>query len=436
MTEVASFSILALTVGLSLARPKLGPLRIHHSSAAVIGALLVLALHLLPWQRAVASLGMLARPLATIVSLMTITLIAEEARLFSSLARWIAVRAGGSGKRLFAYLFFAGTLVGSLFTNDAAVIIFTPLVFNLIDEVGDRRWSPRQKIPFYFSVLYVANVVGALVTSNPINVIVASIFKVSFIEYAAWMAIPALVSVLVSFAGIRMWFRNDIPNAYRVPAATVATGPVDRFRIACSVVLTLVLAGFFSESFTGVPVWLVSVLGALALILVRARFRPGSIVPLLRGVGWDVIVFVAGIFLVARSLNEVGFTRAVSAMLARAVGTDLLSLSFATGLMSAFSSALMNNHPTADAMSWVIRDLGASDFDSKMLALSALIGGDLGPKMLPIGSLAALLWFSILRNHRVHIPYSLYIRLGIPVSLIAVLLSLAMLNIEIWWATT
>jgi len=280
-------------------------------------------------------------------------------------------------------------------------------------------------------VLYVANVVGAFVISNPINIVVSSLFNVGFAEYARWMIIPAIVSVILSFIGIRFFFKKAIPLRYRQPERVFTDRGSRKFRIVCGAVLGLTLIAFFSESATGLPTWLVALLSALSLVAVNGA-RGNSPIPILRQVSWDVIVFVVGIFIVAMGLRNAGLTARLGELITWLAGADTSKLTFATGLLAAGCSSIINNHPTADMMSWVIRGFSGPALQTKMLVFSALIGGDLGPKMLPIGSLAAMMWFGILRKKGVNIPYGLYIKIGIPVTLIAILLSIMTLNAELY----
>ncbi|HUQ94047.1 MAG TPA: ArsB/NhaD family transporter [Bryobacteraceae bacterium] len=433
--DVAALSILAVTVGIALGRPRIGAIQVHHSHAAIIGASLCLVTGLVPLDLGWHALQVLARPLVTIVSLMVMTLVAERLGLFALLGRGIARAAGGSGRRLFTYLFFAGALTGALFTNDAAVLILTPLVCDLIREIETDQWRESNKLPYYFAVLYVANLVGALVISNPINLIVSSIFGISFLEYAAWMALPALLSVFTSYFGLLWFFRDAIPERFEYsgrrdwPERNAATLWI------CAATLLLTLVGFFTGNLAGIPLWAVAAAGALGLTALYST-RPGSnLTAILRGVGWDVIVFVVGIFIVAYGLRAAGLASQLGRLLQALAGTSLSALSSVTAISAAVCSSVMNNHPTANIMAMVIDDFGKPAAESKLLALSALIGGDLGPKMLPIGSLAALLWFRMLRDRGVTVSHRLYIRIGIPVTLCAVALSVTVLNLEyILWS--
>ena len=432
MQSAAAFSILALTVGLSLRRPFVWRLQIQPPVAALIGACLTIALGLVSFPELVDILRLLRFPVVTLVSLMAMTLVAEQAGLFRLLALRVAAMANGDGRKLFGYLFFAGTITGTFFTNDAAILIFTPMVFALIEDVAEPSWTQANKVPYYFAVLYIANLVGPLVISNPINIIVASIFGIGFVEYAAWMLLPAIVSIVTSFLGLRYFFRRAIPASYRLPArgSLPLTPKSFTFMVVIGVVLLLTLLGLFTEQWTGLPAWLVAAIGAVTLLVLSGAITRAPITPVISGIGWDVIVFVLGIFVVANGLRNVGLTDQIGRILIDPSSPNLFHATIVTGFVAAAFSAIMNNHPTASIMALAIQDLALAPEESTMLAFAALIGGDLGPKMLPIGSLAALLWFRMLRTRGVPISYALYVKVGIPVTLVAVALSLLTLNLE------
>ena len=168
----------------------------------MFGATLTVAVGLLSPFEAWEVLEFLASPVLTIVSLMIITIVASRAGFFQILAWRLATSAGGNSRSLLARLFFAGTITGTLFTNDAAVLIFTPMVYQLVEEIQEPTWTDANRVPFYFAVLYVANLVGALVISNPINIIVADWFGIGFVEYAFWMVVPSVVSMIVTYYGL------------------------------------------------------------------------------------------------------------------------------------------------------------------------------------------------------------------------------------------
>src|SRR3972149_6846134 len=150
---------------LSLPQPRIGTIRLHHGWAAPLGALLMLALLPDSMQNIlIPSLKVLARPIVIIISLMVIPLLARRAGLFDWILGAIARRAKGDGRKLFFWLFLVGVLTGAIFTNDAAVLILTPLVCLM-----SRTWTGLKPVPYLFAVLNIANLVCRLLLEKKIN---------------------------------------------------------------------------------------------------------------------------------------------------------------------------------------------------------------------------------------------------------------------------
>ena len=94
------------------------------------------------------------------------------------------------------------------------------------------------------------------------------------------------------------------------------------------------------------------------------------------------------------------------------------------GTVSALGSALLNNHPMAILNVLTLAELPDA---TKQHVLAALIGGDLGPRLLPTGSLAGLLWLQSLSREGVQIGLARFVGVGFALTLPTLVLSLLML---------
>lgn len=423
--------LLAATISLALVQPRIGRFHLHHGWAAWLGAGAAILTGLVPVDLATNSMINLLTPVATITGLMVITAVSDQAGLLEVQGRWLARLANGSPVRLFTLLFVTGAAMGSVFTNDAAVLLLTPLAVSLSDGVADETWSVESRLPLVFAVLHIGNLCGPLVISNPINIIVAKLFDISFTTYAEWMILPALASMVVTYIGLRWHFRRTFPASCK-PALEPSGATVDPTLLRiCGVVIVLTLIGFFSEDMTGVPTWPIAVGGALVLLVATATRGTSPIMVLRTRVGWDVLAFVTGIFLVVLGARNAGLAGHLSQVLEWAGAKEALTGIFPTAFIAGTLSSLMNNHPTADLMVWAVKDLALDPRTENIRVFAALIGGDLGPKMLPVGSLAALMWFRMLRERGIDVRYRDYIRIGVPVTLAAILVSCAVLALEV-----
>ncbi len=420
MNEALAYSTLALTVGLAISRPRLGlrAFRFTPGTAALVGVTVLLFAGVLSLDDLITSARIQWRPLLALTCIMAMTGVVREIGAFDRLALRIEAYARGtSPTRAFTVVFALSVITPSLLNNDAAILLLTPLVIVLTRRLYPGRPALTQAFAF---AVFLAPGVAPFVISNPMNMIVAEFAGISFNGYAAVMLPISIAGALLTYAVLRVCFRRELASTIATPA--VVTMPPRHAAERPAVVLLLaVFAAYPVMAAFGGPIWLVSLAGAAACLALAWRYRVAPARKVFGHVSPDILVFLWGVFLVVVGLKHVGLVDRLAALYRVAPAGSLEEIGI-VGTVAAIGSALVDNHPMS-----ILNMMALGEHGGSRGLLAALIGGDIGPRLLPIGSLAGLLWIDLLRRAGVEISIGKFFKLGTMVLVPTLAVSLGML---------
>lgn len=365
------------------------------------------------------------------VAIILISLILDEAGFFEWAALHVARWGGGSGKRLFALVVLLGAAVSSLFANDGAALILTPIVIAMLRALG---YGTKATLAFVMAAGFIADTASLpLVVSNLVNIVSADFFKLGFANYALVMVPVDLAAIVGTLGALLLFFGRDIPADYdlgqlRAPGDAIRDRATFR---AGWVVLALLLAGFFLLEPLGVPVSATAAAGALVLIGIAARGQVIQTRKVIRGAPWQVVIFSLGMYLVVYGLKNAGLTTYIAAALDWAAQGGVWGAAFGTGFMAAILSSILNNMPTVLVGALSVDATHATGAVREAMIYANVIGCDLGPKITPIGSLATLLWLHVLGQKDIRIGWGYYCRVGAMLTIPILAITLGALALRI-----
>jgi arsenical pump membrane protein len=241
--------------------------------------------------------------------------------------------------------------------------------------------------------------------------------------------LPALAGGLVTYAALRVMFRGVLdatatatatasasPSASGSGSAGAGTHTRARARVLLGLLVTVL--SYPVVSWFGGPVWVVAVCGAAVLLGLASKAGHRPVAVLREEVHLDVLLFLVAVLVLSLGLRNVG----VVGHLSHAYdGASPLRI----GILSAAGSAVLNNHPMANLNMLALVPGGATADPRSVLA--ALVGGDLGPRLFPMGSLAGLLWLEMLRRSGVEVSVRKFVLVGVVATVPALFVCLALL---------
>lgn len=365
-------------------------------------------------------LGETSGILLFLFGMMLITGIVDRAGLFDLLAERCAVLARGNGFALYVLLFLLGAAVTTVLSLDVTVIMMTPIVYAVTRRRG------IEPLPFMFAIAFVANTASlALPVSNLTNLLLYEQLHLSFTEFAAVMWFPNLVALLTNLAMFLWLFRKRIPR--HLPDNREDDEPLRRsatrsWQWISGAVLCLSLGALIWCGVVGWPLWWAAMAGAALAVILASATRRLTVEHVVADVSWPLFVFVISMTVLVRGIEHTW----LDALRVQAP-TSVAGIVVSGVLAGAVGSNIINNVPMTVLAGPVIAQL--PETQQSTMAYAVLVGTNIGPALTTYGSLATMLWLTLIRKRGIEITTRSYLAVSfatVPIILITTALSL-------WW---
>lgn len=427
-----------LTIGFIFWRPN-----VNEAIPATAGAIVVL----LSGSVTFADLGHITDAISgaaiTIMATIVMAIVLESFGFFHWAAAQLVEKARGSGIRLFWLTNLFCFLMTLFVNNDGSILITTPILLMLLQRMGLRN---HQKIPFLLSGALIATAASAPIgVSNIVNLIALKIVQMDLYMQTAMMFVPATLGLLLLSLLLFLVFYRAIPA--KLPPAGRWTHyqgshplqdeqPSKYDPVLMRNILLFVFGirlSLFAASFIHFPVPLMAVIGSVILLTwrwIRLRISPAD---MLKKTPWNIFIFAFGMYVIIYGLNNIGLTDMLTELLQPIVSGSLLHASVLMGGLLSVMSNVFNNHPALMVGTITLTNMGLDPLTLKIAYLASVIGSDIGSLLLPIGTLATLMWMHIVKKGGVKITWGQYLKVTIVVIPITVIFTLVVLYFWVNW---
>lgn len=379
--------------------------RMNRATIALVGATALIILGAISLEEAYAAVD--PNIILLLFSAMVINVNLSLGGFFRLATSWI-VRWARSPRLLLGFIIAIAGLLSALFLNDIVVLMFTPLVLEIVLALK------RNPIPYLVGLVTAANIGStATITGNPQNMLIGLSSQISYVTFTSYLAPVAVAGLGIAWGVLVLVYRQEFNGE---PFAERAKLPAHHYRplLRKSLFATsLMLVAFI----LGAPIPLAT-LGAAALLLTTRRLKPSRV---FRELDWSLLVFFSALFVVTGAIEVTGFSDELFAV-ARPIADRSVAV------LSAVAAVLSNMISNVPAV-MLFRPLIPGFSDPQRAWLTLAMATTLAGNLTLLGSVANLIVAETAKSQGVQLSFVEYLKAGVPITLLTLTAGIFWLSI-------
>ncbi|MBQ1614544.1 MAG: ArsB/NhaD family transporter [Selenomonas sp.] len=396
--------------------------KIHRTVAAMLGATSMILLGILSQETALHHIDF--NTLGLLVGMMVLVGVTSHTGLFDYVAIKAAKVAKAEPKRILIYLALITAVFSAFLDNVTTVLLMVPVTFSITQKLH------LKANPFLLTQIISSNIGGtATLIGDPPNIMIGSAVKeLTFMAFIENLAPIAILNLIIVIFIVEIIYKKGLHTKPELQADLMAMDEhkalKDRRLLKKSLfVLTLVILGFFTHSFTHIESSMIALTGGFLLLLLAGGSHH-LVESAMKSVEWATIFFFIGLFIAVGGLIETGIIGSMASHAVELTGGDVTSTSLLVLWLSAIVSSVLDNIPFVATMIPLIQNMGAMGVSNlEPIWWSLALGACLGGNGTLVGASANLIVAGLAAERGVKITFINYFKIGFPIMLLTIVLS-------------
>ena len=385
--------------------------KVHRALVAIAGAVLLIALHVIPFDTAMGHLDL--NTLGVLFGMMLFVAVVKLSGIFEYMAVKCAHAAKGSPWKIMMLFVLLTAVFSAFLDNVTTVLLMGPVTLTLCKLL---RVNP---VPFFIAEILASNIGGtATLIGDPPNIMIGSAAGFEFADFIVYDAPVVLVILALLLVAFYFMYGRKMHADAEATAEVMDLAPADYIKdrrlLRISVgMMVLVVAGFMLHGALGLESSVIA-LGAAAIILLVSR---ESIEHALSQVEWTTLAFFAGLFVIVGAMTATGVIDMLAQWLIDLTGGDVFLTMLVLVFASAVVSAFLDNIPFVATMIPILLSMEASGMDVAPLWWAVSLGACLGGNGSLIGASANVVLSDISKKNGYEITFVQFLKVGFPIML-------------------